>query len=222
MLLLAACSSSSSSRAAPIDTTTTTLHAATFSLRPVEGTSSPPCRGPLVADTNARGCYKLAGAILGPTDVESAEAIYDKNQQQWTVSVTVADAAETRFVNAMQQNVGRDVAIVIDGQVVAAPRVNAGINGKHLGISGNFDEQTAERIASGLTEPQPPDPRRRASVCTSSDLNSFDAPLPMPLYRRLMAAGTYWFGRVHLDPPSKDSHPTFSVAQAWGGVSDPL
>src|SRR5207244_5377850 len=121
--------------------------------------------------------------------------------------------AESRFVDAMQRNIGRDVAIVIDGQVVAAPRVNAGITGKNLGISGNFDEQTAERIASGLTTPRPPNPRQRASVCTSGDLNSFDAPLPSPLYRRLTTAGTYWFGRVRLDPPAKAAHPTFSVAQ---------
>jgi hypothetical protein len=52
--------------------------------------------------------------------------------------------------------------------------------------------------------------------------NSVDAPLPTPLYRRLTTTGTYWFGRVLLDPPPKDAHPAFSVAQAWGGVFVPI
>ena len=218
LLLLASCGSSSPP-AAVIRATSTTLHAVTFSLRPVEGTSPPPCGSPLVAGkANARSCYRLAAPILGLGDVESARAIYDQNQQQWVVDVAVTDAAAPRFVKAMQQNVGRDVAIVIDSQVVVAVRVNEGIISKTMAISGNFDEQTAERIASGLTKPQPPDPRQKASVCRSGDLNTFRSPLQVPSYRRLTTAGTYWFGRVHLDPAPNDAHPTFSVAQASGGL----
>ena len=133
--------------------------------------------------------------------------------------MSVTDAAAPRFVKSMKQNIGRDMAIVIDGQVVAAPRINPGITGKNLQISGNFDEQTAERIAAGLMKSQPPNPRQKASVCTSADLNGFASPERAPSYRRLTTAGTYWFGRVHLDPPSKASHPKFSEAQAWGGVA---
>lgn len=165
-----------------------------------------------------RRCYRLGAPILGLNDVESAAANFDRNQQQWVVTVTVTDAATPRFVKAMKQNVGRDMAIVVDGEVVVAPRVNEGIVGSDIGISGDFDEQTAERIAAGLTKPQPPDPRQTASVCTSGDLNAFRSPSQVPSYRRLTTAGTYWFGRVHLDPPATDAHPTVSVAQAWGGV----
>jgi hypothetical protein len=219
-LLLASCGSSSPPAAIIRETSTTTLGAVTFSLRLVESTSPSPCTGPLVpGPANARKCYRLAAPILGLNDVESAQAVYDQNQQQWVVDVAVTDAAAPRFVKAMTENVGRDLAIVIDGQVVVAPRVNEGIVGKDMSISGDFDQQTAERIAAGLTKPRPPDPRQKASVCTSGDLNAVRPPVPVPSYRRLTTAGTYWFGRVHLDPPATDAHPTFSVAQAWGSSS---
>jgi hypothetical protein len=218
-LLLASCGSSSAP-AARIEATSTTLHAVTFSLRPVESTSPPPCNSPLVAGTaNPRTCYRLGTAIIGLGDVESAPAIYDQNQQQWVVDLTVTDAAAPRFVEAMQHNVGRDVAIVFDNQVVTAIPVHEGITGKSVSISGNFDEQTAERIAAGLTKPQRPDPRQTASTCTSADLYGPRLPPQVPSYRRLNTARTYWFGRVHLDPPPSDAQPTFSVAQAWGGAA---
>ena len=123
---------------------------------PVESTARPPCGSALVAGSGGDSCYRLDSPILGLGDIDSATAVFNRDQEQWVVYVSVSRAAEPRFVKSMQQNVGREVAIVIDNQVVVAPRVNEGIIGKDIEISGNYDQQTAERIASGLTKPQPP------------------------------------------------------------------
>ena len=217
VLLLGSCGTSSSKPAALPATTTSKVHALTFALRPVEQTSSPPCASTLVPGTAAvHGCYKLAASILGLTDVGSAAAVTNQNSGQWQVDLTVTNAAAPRFDKAMRQSVGREVAIVIDGEVVAAPIVNAGIVGKHVTITGNFDKQTAERIAAGLTKPPPPNPRQHATTCATGDLSAWASPDQVPQYRRLTEPGTYWFGRVHLAPPPDDAHPTSSLAQAWG------
>ena len=216
LLLLASCGSTSSPRSSVVATTTTTPHAVTFSLRPVETTSTPPCRSPLVAGTaKPPTCYRLGAPIIGRADVESAQASYNANGPDWEVDLTVTDAAEARFAAGMQKNTGRDVAIVFDGRVIVAPRINEGIVGKNVTITGSFDEQTAERIAADLTKPVPPNPRQHATACTKADLN-FASPTQVPPYRRLAKVGSYWFGRVQLDPPSTAANPTFSLAQAWG------
>src|SRR6476646_3604928 len=90
ILVITACSAASSSGAAKTTTTTAVaLRSVTFSLRPVVATSSPPCVDlQLPSSGKQRRCYKLGAPILGVADVEAAEAMYDRNQRQWTVVVT--------------------------------------------------------------------------------------------------------------------------------------
>jgi hypothetical protein len=221
ILAVTSCGAQSSSRESKFTSTTAVAsRSVTFSMRPVVRTSPPPCVGPLLASTGKpRRCYKLGDPILGLADIESAEATYERNQRQWIVSVTVAIQAAPRFASAMKQNVDRQVAIVVDDQVVLAPKVTTEI-GRHFEISGDkMDEATAKRIAAGLTKPQAPDPRQRATACMSTDLESdMGGPPPVPTSYRLGTAGTYWFGRVHLDPPSRDVRATTSSSLAWGNV----
>jgi preprotein translocase subunit SecD len=51
----------------------------------------------------------------------------------------------------MRANVGRRVAIVVDGEVVSAPRVNPGITGTEFMIYGAFTKAEAQRIAADLS-----------------------------------------------------------------------
>ncbi len=52
-----------------------------------------------------------------------------------------------RFAKATQENVGRPFAIVLDGQVISAPRINEPILGGSGIISGNFTTQSANELA---------------------------------------------------------------------------
>jgi preprotein translocase subunit SecD len=53
-----------------------------------------------------------------------------------------------------RSHVGELVAIMIDGRVMAAPKIMAEITGEQARIEGNFTEEEAESIAKGLTGDQ--------------------------------------------------------------------
>ena len=218
MLCLVSCSAPSHSSGAGT-TSTTVPPTLTLAFRPVEATSSAsPCRSPLVADgQKPHLCYRLGPSFLGLADIDDAESVFDES---WLVELTVTAAAEPRFVKAMQGNVGRDVAIVVNGTVLSALRVDEGIIGRNVTLSGSFDEATADRIAAGLRRPRAPDPRQHDTVCTSRDMDLYSGP-PLPPYHRLADSGTYWFGHVHLEPPppAAKAPPLVSEAQAWGTAS---
>lgn len=52
-----------------------------------------------------------------------------------------------RFAKATQENVGRPFAIILDGQVISAPRINEPILGGSGIISGNFTTESANELA---------------------------------------------------------------------------
>lgn len=52
-----------------------------------------------------------------------------------------------RFAKATQENVGKPFAIILDGQVISAPRINEPILGGSGIIQGNFTTQTANELA---------------------------------------------------------------------------
>ena len=51
-----------------------------------------------------------------------------------------------RFYELTSNNIGRNVAIIIDGEVISAPVVNSAIS-NHGSISGNFTTQSAQQLA---------------------------------------------------------------------------
>lgn len=65
------------------------------------------------------------------------------------VSVRFLDGGAERMRRATTAHVGRPVAILIDGVVVAAPVVRSAINDSAV-ISGDFTRAEAERIAIGI------------------------------------------------------------------------
>lgn len=52
-----------------------------------------------------------------------------------------------RFAKATQENVGRPFAIILDGKVISAPRINSPILGGSGIIQGNFTTQSANELA---------------------------------------------------------------------------
>jgi hypothetical protein len=67
------------------------------------------------------------------------------------------------------REVGRQIAIVLDGVVQSAPVVNAGITGEDVTITGNYDESTARDVAARI------DPSSRSRVPETPTTTAQDA-----------------------------------------------
>ncbi len=86
--------------------------------------------------------------IVTNKDVLKAEFDPD-GQQGLMVLMTLTDQAADRVYLATRRNIDNLIAVVIDGKVVCAPRIQSPIQ-KELAISGNFSKEQATRISEGV------------------------------------------------------------------------
>ena len=90
--------------------------------------------------------------VLEGTDVKDAQggAIQsDKNStREYAVSLTLTDEGKTKFAEATEANVGKQIAIIYDNQILSAPKVNEAITGGQAQITGMSDVEEAQNLAS--------------------------------------------------------------------------
>jgi preprotein translocase subunit SecD len=67
----------------------------------------------------------------------------------FSVGVTFTPRGAEKILRATSNHVGKSVAILIDGQVVASPSLKSAIRSS-AEINGNFTPLDAERIANGM------------------------------------------------------------------------
>ncbi len=66
------------------------------------------------------------------------------------VELTFTEAGKVRFARLTEENLGKRIGILINGKLVMAPTIKAHIlEGKAM-IEGNFSEEEADRIATGI------------------------------------------------------------------------
>jgi preprotein translocase subunit SecD len=82
--------------------------------------------------------------------IASAEQTYDPRNDEPVVFFVMTPSSTRAFAELTVKNVGRKVAIRIDGRVVMTPVINEPIPGGRLQISGNFTPEQAREIAAGL------------------------------------------------------------------------
>jgi len=82
--------------------------------------------------------------------VVQARAQTDPNTGQWEVSMSMNAEATGKWATITKDNVGNQVAIVLDGYVYSAPNVNSEIQGGSSSISGNFSHDEASDLANIL------------------------------------------------------------------------
>jgi len=81
---------------------------------------------------------------------------FEQTYGTWAVDIVLNSVGASRFEKATEENVGRPLAILIDGKVYSAPIVNSTITGGRIQITGNFTKTEAEEFASILRyEPLP-------------------------------------------------------------------
>lgn len=91
--------------------------------------------------------------VLEGTDVADARAgstTDDMQNKQYVVELTLTDDGATKFAVATAANLGKQIAIVYDGEIISAPTVNAVINNGQAIISGTFTYEEADQLASTI------------------------------------------------------------------------
>jgi preprotein translocase subunit SecD len=84
-------------------------------------------------------------AIVSGTDLRGARPSVDENNQP-AVGFTLKSDAGRRFGEATQANIGRQLAIVLDGRVESAPTIESRISTEGR-ITGSFTQQEAQDLA---------------------------------------------------------------------------
>ena len=87
-----------------------------------------------------------AAAITGRDLRSATENRNANNPGQWVVDFTLSADAARRFGPFTQQNIGRQMAIVLEHNVFSAPTINARIDDSGL-IEGNFTQESAHELA---------------------------------------------------------------------------
>jgi len=100
------------------------------------------------APPDGEGWYILTRAsVVTGRDLRSAtENRNSNNPGQWVVDFTLSGDAAHRFGPFTQQNLGRQMAIVLDHRVYSAPTINGRIDDSGL-IEGNFSQDSAHDLA---------------------------------------------------------------------------
>jgi preprotein translocase subunit SecD len=99
-----------------------------FTIRPVTRQVPPPCRSPALAERNSEGegaCFELGPVAVDATDVASAAVTASPSTSAPEVQFQFSGRGTDRF-NALARTVGvgGQVAIVVDGAVASAPRLD--------------------------------------------------------------------------------------------------
>jgi preprotein translocase subunit SecD len=97
---------------------------------------------------DGEGWYVLSrSAVVTGRDLRSAtENRNTNNPGQWVVDFTLSGDAAHRFGPFTQQNLGRQMAIVLDHRVYSAPTINGRIDDSGM-IEGNFSQDSAHDLA---------------------------------------------------------------------------
>ena len=85
--------------------------------------------------------------IVSGENLVDAQATFDQRTSEPVVSFRFDAKGAARFGQATQQNVGRPFAIILDNEVISAPRINEPILGGSGQISGNFTPESANDLA---------------------------------------------------------------------------
>jgi len=91
--------------------------------------------------------------VLEGTDVADARAGSMENSmgnKEYAVELTLTDEGTEKFAVATAANVGQQIAIVYDGEVICAPSVKQAITGGTAQITGSFTYEEAEQLASNI------------------------------------------------------------------------
>ncbi len=99
------------------------------------------------ADNPANKINVKRRAIITGDMLENAQPSFDQRTGETVVSFRFNAAGSRKFCDVSRENVGEPFAIVLDEQVISAPRINEAICGGAGQISGGFDVREASDLS---------------------------------------------------------------------------
>lgn len=102
-----------------------------------------------MADGSGPIAVKRVGSISGDR-LRDARTGVDEVTGQPMVMILFDDAGARKFALLTQANIGKPLAIVLDGKVLSAPVINEPILGGSAQISGGYTQETANQMAVAL------------------------------------------------------------------------
>lgn len=89
--------------------------------------------------------------VMTGTDVQDAQAAATSDNMQnreYVVQLTLTAEGTEKFADATSENIGNQIQIIFDDEVISAPTVQNAITGGEAQITGMADQQEAETLAS--------------------------------------------------------------------------
>ena len=105
--------------------------------------------------TNRDGRAPLAGDVI-----TNARADFSQTSAYANVSMTMNTEGAKTWARLTKDNIGKCVAIALDGYIYSFPRVNTEISGGESQITGNFTVEEAKDLANTLNSGKMPAPAR--------------------------------------------------------------
>jgi preprotein translocase subunit SecD len=94
--------------------------------------------------------YGEKGSVLDKTDIESVKFAEDK------IEIKLKNSAIAVWAEVTRRNMNNDIALLLDGNVISAPKVRSVIESGEIEISGKFSQTEAGYIASLLNNGELP------------------------------------------------------------------
>ena len=94
-------------------------------------------------------CYVAKTVEMDGSSVSRAAAVRDGSGQPMIRLVFDAEGRK-KFADLTERNIGRDLAVVIDGKLCCTPRIRMPIPGGAIEITGPFTPEEAEAVVKGL------------------------------------------------------------------------
>jgi len=121
---------------------------------PVTGKVTPGDKSdlPLLACDDSGQKYLLSVAMVEGTELDNAQALIPQNDVNWVVSLDFNGTGSDQFATISKALYGtqKQFAIVLDGKVISAPTMNGIITNGQAQISGSFNQESAQSLATSL------------------------------------------------------------------------
>lgn len=94
--------------------------------------------------------YIDTSAICLSSDFDEVHAVLDEYSHRPAINIRLSEAARARFAEVSKASIGKRIAIIAGGRILAAPVVQSEIPGGELTISGSFTQEETQAIAERM------------------------------------------------------------------------
>lgn len=96
-------------------------------------------------------CYVAKTVEMDGSSVSRASSVEGNEFPAHPKICLIFDAeGRKKFADLTERNIGRDLAVVIDGKLCCAPRIRMAIVGGEIEITGSFTPEEIEAVVAGL------------------------------------------------------------------------